>query len=90
MAMSVRVKIDGAGIRALLNSDELRSDLTARMERVLAAVPKENLDPRTTLELVQATHDRAVVRVVATGPRALWQETHHGYLARALDAAGGA
>jgi len=86
---SVRVKIEGPGIVALLNSSELRADLTRRMTRVLAAVPKEKLDSRTTVDVEQVTHDRAVVRVVATGPRALWEETHHGYLARALDAAGG-
>lgn len=85
--MSIRVKVDVPGIGALLNSPELRDDLTARAARVEAQVTGANLDDRTEVRVEQLTHDRAVVRVVCEGPRALWQETQYGWLARALDAA---
>ena len=93
MATGVRVKVDTAGIGKLLHSNELRGELTRRMNRVLdqakATAPVVSGDFKDSMHLEQATTDRAVVRVVADSPDAQWAEAHSGTLARALDAAGG-
>jgi len=86
---STKIKIHSAGIRELLNSSEVRSDLTDRGERVLSAAesnaPVASGEYRDGLEIQQDTTDRAVVRVVGTAPHSLIVEANHGVLARALD-----
>lgn len=87
MAKGVRVKLNAAGMRALLKSPEVRAHLTDRMQRVLSAAQAgaaEGID----YQLVQGTTDRARVSVGSESPGALFEESHTGHLARALDAAG--
>lgn len=89
----VRVKLNSAGMRALLNDPGLRADLTTRAERVLAAAkasaPVDSGEYRDSLHIVDDTTDRAVVRVGSSAPHGLLVEMKTGNLARALDAAGG-
>lgn len=86
---STRVKLNSAGIQKLLESGEVRRDLTERAERVLSAA--ESLAPvvsgnyRDGLAIIQDTTDRAVVRVAGTAPHSHLVEANHGVLARALD-----
>lgn len=88
-----RIKLDSAGIQRLLESGEVRKDLTDRAERVLAAAqasaPVVSGDYLDGLGIVQDTTDRAVVRVVGTAPHSHLVEANTGNLARALDSAGG-
>lgn len=88
-----RVKLNHAGMRGILNSAEARADLTRRAQRVLAAArgsaPVVTGRYRDSLQIIQSTTDRAVVRVAATAPHAHLVERRHGVLARAMDAAAG-
>jgi len=95
MGTSVRIEINREGIRDLLNSDEVRADLTSRMERVeSAAIASAPIgatgEHRDSIHIEQATTDRAAVRVVADSDHSLGVEARTGHMARALDAAGGA
>ena len=87
---STRIKLNSAGIAALLKSSDVRADLTARGERVLSSAqssaPVASGAYRDSLRVVQDTTDRAVVRVAANVPHAYVVEANHGTLARALDA----
>lgn len=89
-----KVTLNHAGVRALLNDEGVRTELTRRAERVLAAAkasaPVESGEYRDNLHIEQATTDRAVTRVVGDTRHSLVVEAHTGNLARALDAAGGA
>lgn len=89
----IRIEVNKAGIRELLNSSELRADLTRRMQRVeaeaKATAPVESGEHRDSIHIEQDTTDRAVVRVVADAPHSFWVAVKTGHLARALDAAGG-
>jgi hypothetical protein len=89
-----RVELNSPGVRALLNDDGVRADLTRRMESVLGAAvsgaPVESGAYRDSIHIEQATTDRAVVRVAAGTDHALTVEARTGNLSRALDAAGGA
>jgi D-ribose pyranose/furanose isomerase RbsD len=82
----------GAGVGEILNSSETRTMLTSKAEAVLSAAqssaPVDSGDYQASLDIVQATTDRAVVRVAATVPYANVVEANTGNLARALDAAG--
>lgn len=93
MATAIKVKLNTAGIGELLKSAPLRSDLTARMERVLSAAksgaPVASGTYRDSLRIEQATTDRAVVHVVSDVSYAMAVEARTGNLARALDQAGG-
>lgn len=93
MARGIEVKLNGRGIEELLKSGEVREDLTARAEKVLAAAQDDPHDDtyeyEQSLRIEQATTDRAAVRVVADAPHAWAVEANFGVLARALDAAGG-
>ena len=88
-----KVVLDHAGMKALLNDPGVRADLTSRMQPVLAAAiakaPFATGAYKASISLVQATTDRAVVRVVADAPHALLVESKTGNLARALSYAGG-
>lgn len=89
--MAVTVKLNHAGMAALLNSSEVRAMLTEHAEPVLAAAQADPHDDsgayEASLHIEQATTDRAVARVVADVPYALALEANYGILARALDAA---
>lgn len=90
---SIRIELNSPGVRALLNDDGVRAELTRRMEPVLGAArggaPTETGDYRDSIHMEQATTDRAAVRVVADSDHALAVESRTGNLSRALDAAGG-
>lgn len=91
--MGVKLKLNHGGIEAVLKSDGVRADLTARAERVLAAAEADPHDDtgayESGLHIEQATTDRAVVRVVSGDFKGHILEARYGILARALDAAGG-
>ena len=84
------VKLNSSGVKDLLNSSKVRADLTARAERVLSAAqssaPVVSGAYQDSLEVVQDTTDRAVVRVVANIDYGYVVEANTGNLARALDA----
>ena len=88
-----KVVLDHAGMKSLLNDLGVRAELTRRMGPVLAAArasaPVDTGAYKASIDLVQATTDRAVVRVVATDWKAALVESRTGNLARSLDAAGG-
>ena len=86
-----KVVLKSPGMADLLRDPGVRADLTARAERVLSAAQSARDDTgayQASLHIVQATTDRAVVRVVADDPGAMAIEADQGILARALDAAG--
>lgn len=89
-----KVVLDSAGMKDLLNDPAVRAELTRRAGPVLAAAqlgaPVVSGDYKASIHLVQATTDRAVVRVVADVSYAMSVEANTGNLARALDSAGGA
>lgn len=93
--MASRVRMLSPGSRELLNSTEVRAELTRRAERVVNAATAEAVGFQVTgayyrsLGIKQATTDRAVVRVAASVPYGHIVEAKRGILARALDAAGG-
>jgi hypothetical protein len=86
-----RININSGGMADLLKSSDVRDDLTARAERVLSAAqssaPVASGAYRDSLEIVQATTDRAVVRVVADIDYGYVVEANTGNLSRALDSA---
>jgi len=89
-----KIRLSSAGMAALLKSDDVRSFLTERAQRVASAAkagaPVASGEYQNSIHLEQATTDRAVVRVVADAEHALIVEARTGNLSRALDAAGGA
>lgn len=91
MPGSVRITINPAGIRELLNRAETRAMLTEKANRVLAAAqagaPVESGAYKASLHVEQGTTDRAVVAVVAGTDHAFVVEANTGTLRRALDAA---
>lgn len=91
--MAARVRFNGKGVRAILNSAEVRVMLTGKADAVLAAAraaaPVKTGRYRDSLGIVQDSTDRAAVRVTSTAEHAMVVEANTGNLARALDAAGG-
>jgi hypothetical protein len=89
--MATRVKINGRGMRSIARSSGVRNLLTDKAENVLrtaqATGPVDTGDYVESLHLVQATTDRAVVRVVSDLSYAYVVEANTGTLARALDSA---
>jgi hypothetical protein len=89
--MATRITLNSAGMKALLNSGEVRAMLTGHAEGVLAAAQADPHDDsgdyERSLHIEQATTDRAVVRVVADVPYSHVLEANYGILARALDSA---
>lgn len=87
-----KVKLNRSGMRALLNDDGVRDDLTRRMQPVEAYAvgnaPVETGEYRDKIHIVQDTTDRVAVRLVADAPHSLVVEAATGNLARALDQAG--
>lgn len=92
--MASGLRMNRAGLRELLKSDEVRAMLTPRMERVLEAARADPHDDtfayQNGLQLRQETTDRVAVRVVSTDYKGHILEAKYGILSRALDAAGGA
>lgn len=90
---NARVRLNSAGMRALLNEGGVRDMLTSRMQDALAAArasaPVESGEYRDGLGVFQATTDRAAVRLGSTARHAPLVEARTGNIARALDAAGG-
>ena len=90
----IRIKLNHGGMAELLKSAEVRSALTQRAERVLAAAQADPHDDtgdyEAGLHIEQDTTDRAVVRVVSGDWKGHILEAKYGVLSRALDAAGGA
>lgn len=86
-----RVKLNHAGMAALLKSDEVRAILAPHAQRVLAAAQADPHDDtgayEAGLHIEQATTDRAVVRVVSGDWKGHILEAKYGILARALDSA---
>lgn len=86
-------KLLSPGVKSLLNDAGVRADLTTRMERVASTArgtaPVDTGDYRDSIEVVQDTTDRVVVRVVGRAPHSHLVESRTGNLARALDSAGG-
>lgn len=85
------VVLNTAGVKALLNSPEIRGELQRRAEAVEAeakeSAPLESGEHRDSIHIEHATTDRAVVRVVADSDHSLWVEARTGHLARSLKAA---
>lgn len=89
------VKMKNAGVRELLTSDEVRADLERRGERVRSAMadsaPVESGDLAASHTVEVDEHpDRVAVHVGSDLDYALHIALATGYMARALDAAGGA
>lgn len=86
----IKVTLNHGGMAALLKSAGVRSELTARAERVLAAAKADPHDAsgayEAGLHIEQATTDRAAVRVVSGDFKGHILEANYGILARALDA----
>jgi hypothetical protein len=89
--MATKVKLNHGGMGALLKSAGVRADLTVRMERALsqakANAPVASGEYRDGLHIVQATTDRAVVRIAGSTDHDFIVEADTGNLARALDSA---
>lgn len=90
----VKVKLNSAGMKSLLNDAGVAAELERRGQAVLATArataPVDSGEYRNSLFLIPATTDRAVVRVGTRAPHGGIVEWRTGNLARALDAAGGA
>lgn len=88
-----RVRLLNSGMAQLLNSDEIRDELTRLARPVLAAAKADPRDDTGAFEdglvIEQDTTDRAVVRVVSTDPKGHILEARYGILSRALEAARG-
>lgn len=87
-----RVKLNSAGMAALLSDPGVGRDLQARAEAVAeaarASAPVETGGYRDSIHVEAAHTDRVVARVVADVPYATQVEASHGTLTAALDAAG--
>ena len=78
-----RVKLNSAGVIALLNDPGVVGELERRMDRVAAAYGPAHL--------VTVRHGvRTVVQVHSDKPNSFYREANSGDLARAFGAAGGA
>ncbi len=90
--MAANFKLNHAGMREELNTPEVRAELTRRAAAVLAAAQADPHDDtgayEAGLHIVQATTDRAVVRVVSGDWKGAILEAEYGILGRALGAAG--
>ena len=90
MSKGMKIKLNGRGVKELLNSDDVRAELTRKAEAVLSAArasaPVASGEYAGSLHIKQDTTDRAAVRVGSDVPHALVVEANTGNLARALDA----
>lgn len=76
---NIKVKLDNAGMRELLESAEIESELVGRMSAVESALPGS--------EMTVVRRGRRVQVRVARGSD--YEEANTGELSRALDLAGG-
>lgn len=88
--MATRVRLNSRGVKEILNAVATRTDLTLRANRVLSQAqslaPVASGEYRDSLEVVQDTTDRAVVRVTARATHGFVVEARLGVLAKSLDA----
>lgn len=89
--MATRVKLNSAGVRAILQSPEVAAELMVHAKRIAAAArasaPVETGEYRDSIAAFTDLHsDRVVAHVATTAPHGLLVEAHTGNLARALDA----
>lgn len=92
-----RVVLNAAGVRALLTSPGVQSELEGRMAPVLAAAqasaPEKSGAYKASLRLWAEVHRgrsaRVAVHVGSDADHALQVEGSHGTLSRAFDAVGG-
>lgn len=92
--MAAHVKLIPKGMRELLQSGSIRSDLEGRAEAVLAAAKADPHDDTFEYENglrieSYVGRNRARVRVVSGDWKGHILESKYGILARALDASGG-
>lgn len=90
--MAVRVRLNSAGMRALLKAPGVQTDLLARGQRVAAAArasaPVESGAYRDGIDVEVDEHpSRVAVHVGTSVDYGMKVEANHGTLARALDAA---
>ncbi|KQP83745.1 hypothetical protein [Aeromicrobium sp. Leaf291] len=89
--MANRVKLNSAGMAALLKSDEVRALLQGPAANILAAAKADTHDDtyayEAGLHIEQATTDRAVTRIVSGDYKGHILEARYGILSRALDSA---
>lgn len=76
---NIKIKLDNAGMRELLESVQIESELTGRMAAVQSALPGSEMQ-------VVRRGRRVQVRVVRGSD---YEEANTGELSRALDLAGG-
>jgi hypothetical protein len=81
-------KVNSSGMKAMLNEDFVRDDLTKRAGRGLAQAKAGN--PNRTYAIVQDSTDRVAVRYGSDDEGTLYSEAVTGNLVRSLDACGGA
>lgn len=83
-----KIVLDSRGMRAVLSSTAIRAALRDEAQPMLAEfqrrAPVETGAYRDSGKIVDATTDRAVVRVVVTDRKAMLIESRLGVLARAL------
>jgi len=87
MGTTIKFKLNGPGVRELLNEEFVRKHLTERAERVLADA--QSGQPDFDYHIEQAKTDRVVVRVGSDDEGVLFAESDTGNLLRALDAGNG-
>lgn len=83
------LRVDGGGIRELLNSGEVGDWVGGLADRgadvARGRAPVESGEYRGSIRSTVATTDRKVGRIIADAPHALVVEAHHGVLNGALD-----
>ncbi|QCB93301.1 hypothetical protein [Cellulomonas shaoxiangyii] len=81
-----KIKLNSPGMRDVLNSAGVRAALREEARPILAEAqriaPEDTGAYKASLRIVDATTDRAVVRVVATDRKALVIEARSGVLSR--------
>ena len=87
MGTTIKFKLNGPGVRELLNEEFVRKHLTERAERVLSAAQGGSADFDYHIE--QGKTDRVVTRVGSDDEGVLFAESETGNLLRALDAGNG-
>lgn len=84
----IKLRLISSGMRALLNDSAVRAHLTRLagpvLARAQAGAPIETGRYRSSLRIMQATTDRAVVRVGSDDPDAMIIEARTGNLARSI------
>lgn len=88
MARTQGFRLISPGMRDLLNDPGVRGMLTSLagpvLARAQAGAPVESGEYRASLRIIQATTDRAVVRVGSDDDKALVIEARTGNLARSV------